>query len=172
MNDETVKIAKSLKRKFVNITPNYICGIDESYSLFSIVYTGGDEFFAGYIGELSNGKEVDERERLEQNIIVNCNGYIRLVTELSNLTPTVELTDIKENEQFQDILSLRATEGAKRLVINNKYIMYMCSAMHPVTKTDKASLKIYDYDSISFVAEIIITKKKYQIHEFIRYRYF
>lgn len=172
MDSDVVKMAKSLKRKYVEITPNCIYGLDETMSLFSVIYAGGDEFFAGDIGEISTGKEVEDRERLEQTIIQKMDACVKGFIPITNTEPVVVIEDLKENEDFNEILNLRATDGAKKLIIDNKFLMYMHGAMHPVTKTDSISLKIYLYDSISFIAEFIVDKKKYQIHEFVRYRYF
>lgn len=172
MNPDVIKMAKSMKRKYVEITPNCIYGLDESFSLFSVIYSGGDEFFAGDIMELSAGKEVEERERLEETILYNMDKCIKGFIPVTNTEPVVVINDLKEDETFNTILGLKATDGARKMVVDNKYVLYQHGTMHPVTKSDGVSLKIYPYDNISFIAEFIVNKKKYEIHEFVRYRYF
>lgn len=173
MDANIIKIAKSMKRNFIEITPNYICGLDASMSMFSIIYMGGDEYFIGEIGELM-GKPSSIEWYIDsiKAQLTHCRN--ECVTISTTRTPLAVFDDLKELESFNDVLSLKSADGAKRFVLGEDYknfIFYTFSSMHPINKSDKVSLKIYPFDDISCLTEFVIDKKKYQIHEFIRYRY-
>ena len=177
MNPDIIKMAKSMKRDYVEITNNYICGLDKSLSLFSIIYQGSnDECYYGDIGSLIKEIPLQLEDIIEiEKVRPYLNSYKSICMNISNHSePLLEILDLKEIDGFNEVNSLKTQDGALPLKIEEgmkKYILYTFSSIHPLNKSDEISLKIFPYDNISFLCEFIINKKKYQIHEFIRYRY-
>ena len=70
VDSNVLQIAKSMKRTYVELCSNYICGLDESMSLFSIVFAGSNEYYFGKINTLVKETEVDGRKYLYFVILI------------------------------------------------------------------------------------------------------
>ena len=181
LTKDIIKIAKSLKRQFVEITPWYICGTDlPNMNTFSIVYL--NESLVGeinpdlyYIGPTTDLTKYDSyilnkyeyfkyKQRMDylRNVCINFNKQ-NLLYSIDNCS-----LDIKE---FSDSLNLKSKDGARMITVDDKLFMTCCSAVHPMNKSDIISLEAFEYDSISYLAIFIINKKKYNIIEYIRFLY-
>lgn len=78
---------------------------------------------------------------------------------------------IRKDEKFEDILKLKSSDGSKFYNLENRYMMSTFSSIHPVTKTDKMTVSIYELDGgKTFLADFFIKKKEEEIHEYIKYR--
>ena len=99
-------------------------------------------------------------------------AYIRTVVSKSK-EPIYSNNLIKDNEEFNRALSIKAKDGATLCKISDgqkNYIMSVFTTIHPITKSDKVTMNIYD-EGKTFLSECIIDKKKYIIYEYIRYLY-
>ena len=67
--------------------------------------------------------------------------------------------------------AMKASNGAVKFLSGVDFLMYLYSSLHPINKPDSVTMNIYRYDDISYLAEYIISKKKFVINEYIRYLY-
>lgn len=178
MNPDIIKIAKSMKKEYVHITPKYILGTDINTNTLSIIYIESGEEYLGTTAELE-GKGVPEfAECMTEEILRH-----RFVYLLQKVSPIAlyglvspiegfENIDISENENFLNTSrNIKSKDGAKMFKLNETYIMSNFSSLHPINKSDKVYLSLYPCDAISFMSKFVIDKKKYEIHEYIRYLY-
>lgn len=178
MNPDIIKIAKSMKKDYIKITPKYILGTDVNTNTLSIIFIETGEEYMGTVAELE-GKGVPEfAECMTEEILRD--RFIYLLAKISpmafygTVTPIegFDCLDISENENFLDTSrNMKAKDGAKMFKLDQTYIMSNFSSLHPVNKSDKVYLTLYPYDEISFMSKFVINKKKYEIHEYIRYLY-
>ena len=176
---ETIKMIKSLKQSNILISDDYICGSDEFFNIFSIIYTDDieDKFkntsfiLKDYLDCIKKTGDYCPDEILKNYIIYY--NMMNLKTSCLSKTNNILFSNdnIRDYNNFNELLSLKKTNGMKFFKINSKFIMSTFNSIHPVNKSDTIALKIYDVDDISFLAEFIIDKKKYKISEFIRFRY-
>ena len=98
--------------------------------------------------------------------------YVNTMNSLANCNKVYSNSDIKSNESFSTALASKAKNGAVLCRLTNdqanKYIMSMFSYIHPIAKSDKVTMNLYD-DKNTFISECIIQKKAYTINEYIRY---
>lgn len=171
MEKYIIKMAKSMKKEFVEITPNYIVGTDINRYTLSIIYQGSPDYFIGTIQELE-GKTKLPDYWVDHEILKREIYFLKQRTlPILNVEPVFKCDNLKDDESFVNILSKKTTDGANIYNLNTKHMMYIFSSLHPVNKTDSISCTIYPYDITSYVAHFVIDKRKYQIHEFIRYLY-
>lgn len=79
--------------------------------------------------------------------------------------------NIRECEEFEEILKLKTADGSRVYKFSKDYIMYLFLSLFPVTKSDNVLLNIYDdFDKFSYLVDFHIIKKKADIHEYIRFR--
>lgn len=183
LNPEIIKLAKSLKRSIVEITPHYICGTDYPLGCtFSIIYLDGniqvpnDLYWFGPTTELTKD---EEHVKMQEVWMLHHKGkmdYLRATAHrLETQSPIVTTGDLKDETEINDFmesLNQKAKYGARILDISfTRYFITSCSMIHPVNKTDGISLVCYPYDNISYLAKFIINKKKYTIYEYIRFLY-
>ena len=84
---------------------------------------------------------------------------------------TLENYPIREDELFENALQLKSKEGSILYNLDNRYLMSTFSSIHPVTKSDKLLVSVYELDDgSSFLTDFVIKKKSEEIHEYIRYR--
>lgn len=170
MEQNIIKMAKSMKKEFIEITPNYIIGTDVNRCTLSIIYEGSSEYFVGTLQELEN-KKIPDYWIPKDIVSKELNDIKNRTLPILNTAPLFSIDDLKSSESFMSILDSKMTDGANMCRLTPEYMMYMYSSLHPVNKTDKISCTVFPYDDISFISYFIINKKKYQIHEFIRYLY-
>lgn len=165
-----LKMAKSMKREFLELNSSYLIGTDVNRCTMSIIYHGSNEYYIGTLAELE-GKKIPDywipNDRLKFDIDrlkVNCFHIIdhnKIIYKEDNL---------KENESFQLVESMKESQGSSIFKSFN-YLMYSFSSLHPLNKPDSISMRLYEYDNISYLAEFIIQKKNYNINEYVRYLY-
>lgn len=178
---ELLKIARSLKKDIVEITPYYVCGTDNQMCTFSIVYLDipvkPDIYYIGYCNLINK-----DEERYNQYIFF----YDAMKRRLDELRRSCQI--IQDNNKVifsadniidQDIfngldeaIKLKAYEGANMIYPEfSNYLMSYCPSIHPLNKSDQMNLVLYEYDDISFFAKYMIIKKEYTINEYIRFIY-
>lgn len=171
MDNNSIKIAKGLKKDFVEITPSYILGTDLNRCTMSIVYEGDEDYYIGTVAELE-GKKVPDfwmpADRLKRDINNLKNNCFSILEKRQIL---LSEKDLKENESFMLAQAMKASNGAVKFLSGADFLMYLYSSLHPINKPDSVTMNIYRYDDISYLAEYIISKKKFVINEYIRYLY-
>ena len=178
INPEIIKIAKSMKKDYVKVTPKYILGTDVNTHTLSIIFMETGEEYMGTIAELE-GKGVPEfSECMTEEILRD--RFNHLLTQIAPIAlygtvPPIEgfeCLDISESDAFLDTCkNIKSKDGAKMFKLDQNYIMSNFSSLHPINKSDKIYLTLYPRDEISFISKFVINKKKYEIHEYIRYLY-
>lgn len=172
MDNNIIKMVKSMKRDLVMITNSFIAGTDIYCCMLSVIHEGSDEQFVGSIAELNQKKNPDyyigpERTRYAIRNLMN-NAY-----QITSSYPIIfQIDDLKEDEYFNDAIGRKMADGANPYVLNKKYVMYIFSSLHPINKSDKVGCEIYDLqDNRTYMIHFIISKPKYTIHEYLRYLY-
>lgn len=98
-------------------------------------------------------------------------AFNRCNLNICNGNQIVSDFNIRECEEFEDILKLKTSDGSRVYKFSKDYIMYLFSSLFPVTKSDNVLLNIYDdFDVSSYMVDFHIVKKKVDIHEYIRFR--
>lgn len=98
-------------------------------------------------------------------------AFSRCNLNIYNGNKIVSDFNIRECEEFEDILKLKTGDGSRVYKFSKEYIMYLFSSLFPVTKSDNVLLNIYDdFDKFSYMVDFHIIKKKVDIHEYIRFR--
>lgn len=192
---EALKIAKTMKRDMVFVTPTRMLGLDVGGCALSVIDIESDICvpFAGKTAALLNEKKKEtfiiknastflyeykkidddlycnlfDQEKIMADIMVSYNS---LQDRLSKSRLLCTLPDLHLNEEFMNATyGIRAAEGYKRIVIGGYY--FDCfTKMHCISKSDKVSLNIYDADQYSFIYEFFVDKKKYVVREYFRIR--
>lgn len=190
-----LKIAKTMKRDFVYITPTRMIGIDAGKCALSIIDIESDIVmpFAGKVSALLNEKKKEsfiiknastflhEYKKIDEDLYCNIfdqdrimydimDTYNRLQNHLSRSVLITSMNDLHLNSEFMDYsYGIRAGDGYKKNIIDGFYFDYF-TKMHSNGKSDKVSLNIYDNDEYSYIYEFFIDKKKYIIKEYFRIR--
>ena len=195
---ESLKMARSLKRQFIVVLNDVIYGTDVNFCTLSQIKTISDipRPFGGYITNilppekvdkfasehsvdfLSNYSEVVDGVYFDQisfddnfhrvlDISNTLNSYI------SNHNPAYIDDALNANKNFIDGAMSKVSDGLTNYVFSDndfKYVSQSFNSVHAINKSDKVSVKIYNYDCISWLYLFTIKKKGYEIEEFIRYR--
>lgn len=171
IDSSIIKLAKSMKKEFIEITNSYIIGTDVNRCTMSIIYTKSDEYYIGTMAELE-GKKIPDywmpNDRLKRDIDILMSNCFKVLDR--NIVLLKE-DNIKENDSFIYSQSMKSSDGASKYAFGLDFIMYTFSSLHPINKPDTVSMTIYEYDNMSYLAEYKIRKKKYEIIEYIRYLY-
>jgi len=170
MDANIIKMAKSMKRDYIWITPRYILGSDVNLGTLSIIYTNSDEEYLGTMAELDGRSKPDFAECMTPEILINKFRYLlNVVMILTDTPPIIYEKDITSFESFVNTSrNIKAGDGAKMFKYE-EYVMSNFSSLHPLNKSDTIHLSIYSAGEHSFISEFIIQKKNYQIREYIRY---
>lgn len=194
---EAFKIAKTMKRNFVYVTPTRMYGMDIGKSTLSIIDMVSEVPFT-FAGEVSailddNKKEkflvkntptfLYEYKKLEDDMYINfweqpsiiddiMSAYQSLSSILSrrSLSPTYSISGLEDDENFmKNTYAIKVADGYQNMVMNGYY--FDCfSKMHCISKKDKVSLNIYNKDPFFYIYEFIIDKKKYVVKEYFKIR--
>lgn len=181
LTPEIIKMAKSLKRQIVEVTPHYICGTDSLTNTFSIIFLDGsvpvdDElYFFGINTELAKYdiylQNMYSYERFKPKM-----DYLRSTCHLiENNKILLMADDITGGRQyiipgFAEHLTKKAKDGATMLFTDmGEFILSSCVTMHPINKSDVVNITAYEYDDVSWLGRFTINKKKYTIYEYIRF---
>lgn len=182
LTPEIKKLAKSLKKDMVMITPHFICGCDSpQMSTFSITYlqipVDENLFYCGPVGYMDKydmyleteyqyysvrGRLLDMKQKC---LFVEQSGQV-LYQALSILIgQEYELPGLSES------MAMKAKEGAMMVSNLDRYAMSSCGTLHPVNKKDDMNVTLYAYDDVSFLAKYDIIKKTHTIYEYMRFLY-
>ena len=169
MDERIIKLAKSMKREYIYVTPNYILGTDVNLGTLSIIYTNSDEQYLGTMAVLEGRALPDFAECMVPEILLDRFKYLlNVAVKVSEMTPALR-EDITNCESFINTSrDLKADDGAK-MFLYDKYIMSNYKSLHPLNKSDKIFMEIYPGEYNTFLAKFTIFKKGYEIHEYIRY---
>ena len=116
-----------------------------------------ESYMAKYSNNTYYMSEIQMMEYRTSNVLAN--KYV----------PDFVVPDLKQDEQFNEIIAKKASDGASLYRINNKYILTIIPGQLSVNKSDKVNLELYDIDNHTFIAKFIINKGKYTISKYIAY---
>lgn len=195
MNQETMKIARSMKRPIVHISPNYMLGTDEEFCTLSVIEISSDiqRSFTTTVNDYLDESKIEKFSVAHPDIffteyqMIDTNFYINLWKEpylFSNIFSVfnkiqyylrfqIVYTEygLEKNTEFMDtVAKLKVNDGLTRFMLGGKYMITSFNKVHAINASDKVSVNIYDIDPISFLCEFIVDKKKYTVKEYIRYR--
>lgn len=182
---EIIKMAKSLKRQIVEITPHYICGSDSLMGMFSIIYLDGNVqvdpelYYFGPTSFLGDYDYYIENESFKFDMLKPKMRYLMAQSQMVENNPVIiYYDDITKGQDyaidnFVDTINGKAKDGMKILHFeyDNKHFISTSSTMHPINKPDKVSVTAYPYNEISYIAKFTIYKKKYVINEYMALLY-
>lgn len=121
------------------------------------------------IHQISTNRCFENRFVFEKEIM-NMDTRCKYYMSISN--HTIVDHNIRQDQCFNSILELKKKDGSTMYNLDNRYLMSTFSSIHPVTKTDKMFVDIFELpDKRSFLSKFKITKKTCVIEEFIRYRF-
>ena len=194
---EAFKIAKTMKRNFIYVTPTRMYGMDIGKSTLSIIDMISDVplSFAGEVSAIldDNKKEkflvkntstfLYEYKKLEEDMYINfwqepsvikdiMNAYNSLSSILSrrSLNPIYSVSGLEGNSIFMDnTYGIKVADGYHNMVMDGYYLDCF-SKMHCISKSDKVSLNVYDKDPFFYIYEFIVGKKKYEVKEYFKIR--
>lgn len=194
--EEALKIAKTMKRNYVYVTPTRMYGLDVGKCALSTIdmVTDLDKSFAGEVVAILDEKKRDaflkkntttflnEYKELEPGFYINfwdepgiisdiMNAYNALYYNTNRNTRLLySISGLETNPDFmKNIYGIKTDDGYRRFILDGYYLDCF-TKMHCVTKSDKVSLNIYDYDHFSYMYEFIIDKKKYVVKEYFKIR--
>lgn len=176
---EIIEYAKCLKADIVYITGNYIYGTDISFSYFKHTIFNNDlNLNICYIQKDMNNfiKESTDTIYIDNNYIMSntvslpinnpiyINEFNRLIHRINDINstnnPVLFIDDIRSNEQFEDSINLKSSQGIGLCRINEEYIITLFKNLLPINKKDKVSLEIRDLLYNRFMSRFIISKPK------------
>lgn len=194
---EAFKIAKTMKRNFIYVTPTRMYGMDIGKSTLSIIdmISNVPVPFAGEISAIldENKKEkflvkntstfLYEYKKLEEDMYINfweepsvINDIMNAYNSLSNilsrrsLNPTYSVSGLENNISFMNnTYAIKVVDGYQKMVMDGYYLDCF-SKMHCISKADKVSLNVYDKDPFFYIYEFIVSKKKYDVKEYFKIR--
>lgn len=194
---EAFKIAKTMKRNFIYVTPTRMYGMDIGKSTLSIIdmISNVPVSFAGEISAIldENKKEkflvkntstfLYEYKKLEEDMYINfweepsvINDIMNAYNSLSNilsrrsLNPTYSVSGLENNISFMNnTYAIKVVDGYQKMVMDGYYLDCF-SKMHCISKADKVSLNVYDKDPFFYIYEFIVSKKKYEVKEYFKIR--
>lgn len=184
LTPEIIKMAKSLKRQIVEITPHYICGSDSNMATFSIIYLNGsvsvdNELY--YFGATSDLFKYDIylQNMYLYEMLKGKMAYLRRSCQMAERNRLLfQYNDITIGQQyavnnFIESINGKAKDGMRLTYLNDapEYMMSSCSTMHPINKTNAVNITGYEYNDIAYLVRFDINKKNYVIHEYISYLY-
>lgn len=191
-----LKIAKSMKRPYIFVNNNYIIGTDEDFFTLSLIEIESQipRPFAAEVNDILNqvkrDKSVNERpeyiyiyNKIADDVYINTWNEPEIRNKLLVLLQrtgeyiykypvSFSCTDMEKDVNFMTtVAKLKVENGLTSYILGNKYLMTSFNKVHAINASDKISINIYEIDSISYICEFIIDKKKYKVKEYIRYRY-
>lgn len=190
-----LKIAKTMKRDYVYITPTRMIGLDSGKYALSIIDIESDIIhpFAGKTSALLNEKKKEsfiiknastflyEYKKIDEDVYCNLfeqdkiiqdimDTYNKLNSQLSSSRLICSMVDLHLNNIFMDgTYGIKADDGYEKNIIDGFYFDHF-TKMHCNSKSDKVALNIYDNDDASYIYEFFINKKKYVVREYFKIR--
>lgn len=191
-----IKIIKAMKCDIYIIGPDYIIGSNKECSYISEVTgltNGMNSFYENnpnIIIEITKNTllEIDNIIKSNENEVVDnylwqyssINGhlgisnimevYIRTKNNLMNRIPDYFCNNLKDITEFNEILMLKAADGAKPLHINSQDTIFIYPGLLGINKSDQVSLKMFrNIENGVDVCEFDINKKFITIHKYIGY---
>lgn len=183
LTPEIIKMARSLKRQIVEITPHYICGSDSIMATFSIIYLNGDVpvddelYYLGPSNELTNYDNYLNIKHIYQVFKPYMDHKRSRCQFIENNRLLLRADDITKGQQhiipgFAESMKMKAKQGVNILNIDNTDIFISsCPSIHPINKPDVVNIFAWEDDEISCMVRFDINKKKYMIHEYVRFLY-
>lgn len=195
--EEALKIAKTMKRNYIFVTPTRMYGLDIEKGALSIIDIESNIQlpFAGEVSSILNAKKkelflnkntptfLNEYKQITDDMYLNfwdepkvidliMSAYNNLNTLLNGRFTRLAYSnsDLEKNEEFmRNTYGIKTDEGYRKYVFENYYLDCF-SKVHCISKSDKVSLNVYDVDPYSFIYEFFIDKKKYVVKEYFRVR--
>lgn len=176
---DMIEYAKCLKADIVYIYGNYIYGTDIGFSyLKQTMFNNELNLNICYIQKDMNNfmKEATDTIIFNSNMIasntcvlsvnnpIHINSFNRLSTNVNEINfstqPSLVIDDIRSNNEFEDSINLKASQGIGLCKVNEEYIITLFKNLLPINKKDKVSLEIRDLVSDRFMSRFTINKPK------------
>lgn len=189
-----LKSTKRIKKPLVKIYPDgFVIGTDTSFATINILSQNNNNYnmsipyifmntsvlkfskdILDYNGSLNYSKfNISIKDVVLDNCIELNYRFSLLHDTVMSLTSNPVLYK-EENIQnsISDMFMLKMADGSKMYTINKRFLMTSFNSIHPVNKSDRVDLTIFDGDIYSYIAQFTIYKEKenYELHEFLRFR--
>jgi hypothetical protein len=186
---DIVDIIKSMKTDIVLLTPDKIIGVDSNLSSVKVVnFITNIPYY--YVFTVKNLIEyissfLDQNLQFFPNSIGNLQSIQNMIEYIyamyqRAIIPNIILQRYNNahlDPEFNKLLTLKSGDGLGRYTdiinmdTNNKLFLSIFTGLIPINKSDLLDIEILDIDLQTFMAHLIIHKKKYDIHEYIKYKY-
>lgn len=94
---------------------------------------------------------------------------IMSLEDYTNRNPVISIDNLKENEDFANVLAQKTADGIGIVRIGDCYAMTLYNNLLPVVKADKVELNIFDLSNRDFLSWFTIKKAKYTMDVLIKY---
>lgn len=193
---EALKIAKTMKRNYVYVTPTRMYGLDVGKCALSTIdmMTDLTKSFAGEVSAILDEKKRDaflkkntstflnEYRELEPGLYINFWDEPKIISDIMNAYNGLYFNQNRNTrliyskyglefnpEVMAKIYGIKTDDGYEKYILDGYYLDCF-TKMHCVTKSDRVALNIYDYDQFSYMYEFLINKKKYVVKEYFKIR--
>lgn len=95
----------------------------------------------------------------DMDILKNFSFMYNHYTIYNTMTPTIHIDNLKEYNNFNELLTISSSEGMRFFWIDKYPITYF-NGLLPINKPDKVQVDIYDNDQASFIVKYTIIKPK------------
>ena len=97
-------------------------------------------------------------------------SYYRTKNNICNKIPDYYCDNMKDNEEFNNILKLKAAAGAVPFRLNDEDVIYIYPGLLGINKTDHVSVNMFRNAQNGIdICEFIINKKFVVIHKYMGY---
>ncbi len=193
-----LKLCRAIKKPNVVISKGCIRGSDTEYTTLNVVYADidiGDYVYSVEVTSLASIAQVIKHEQdgkiefdrygihyydIANKCIISAMNIANIYLKISSMYQRIigyevlpiiyQTNDIRVDENINSLFSIKAKEGMKFGSIDGVFILSFFNSIHPITKSDKVSLIIYDISKYAICAKFIIQKKDIVIYEYIGFR--
>lgn len=163
--DKEIHLLSKMNEKELKIYLIDNCPIYDRTAQVQDIY---NNYYKSLISQMSNIEYIND--------IKLDNIFIHMISNVSNIIGSSKVifseSDMKSRDDFNELLSMKSTEGAGLLKISPKIIMTFFKGLIPINASDKVALNVYHVNDSKFLSEFIINKGKgVIIKEYIMYLY-
>jgi len=183
---ELLEYSKALKCDIIRVKDNIIFGTDSNFVHLKIIGLNKYHEFPDmlfYLRDLSEFmKRIDDISDTETtyfDISTFIDMQYKYIDVFDNLISSVSRylnnpisfsdEDLKSNDDFNTINTMKAGDGVGLLKLSEKYILTLYSGLLPINKSDKVMVYIRDIDTYRYLANFTIVKKKFSIDIYFMY---
>ncbi len=185
--EELLEYSKALKCDIIRVRNKTIYGTDNNFIHLRVIKSKFNHEFPDMIFYLKDFtefiKQMTDYIELAIDIPIDISNFLTIHYEYTdlfdNLIKSVEHhvfhlislynEDLKSNDDFNKINSMKAGDGIGLLKLSERYILTLYNGLLPINKSDKVEVNIRDIDNYRYLANFTIIKKKFSIDIYFMY---